>query len=88
MTRTTAPAALPQPFGEAFAADPHAVHARLRAAGPVHRVALPDGSPVWLVTREADVRHGLADPRLSVDKRHAGGDFKGFSLPRPWTRTC
>ncbi|RPF41103.1 cytochrome P450 [Streptomyces sp. Ag109_G2-6] len=72
---------LPQPFGEGFAADPYAVYARLRAEGSVHRVALPDGAPVWLVTHEADVRAGLADGRFSVDKRHSRGGFKGFSLP-------
>ncbi|MFI9585969.1 hypothetical protein ACIHCQ_29945 [Streptomyces sp. NPDC052236] len=47
----------------------------------MHRIALPDGSPVWLVTHERDVRRGLADPRFSVDKQHSGSGFKGFSLP-------
>ncbi|MGP3684332.1 cytochrome P450 family protein [Streptomyces sp. IBSNAI002] len=81
MTVNTAPTTLPQPFGHGFPADPHAMYARLREQGSVHRVALPDGSPVWLVTREADVRQGLVDPRLSVNKRHSGTGFKGFSLP-------
>lgn len=81
MTLNTAPTALPQPFGSDFPADPHAMYAQLREKGSVHRVALPDGSPVWLVTREADVRQGLVDPRLSVNKRHSGSGFKGFSLP-------
>ncbi|MFE9121439.1 cytochrome P450 [Streptomyces sp. NPDC007172] len=72
---------LPQPFGPGFEADPYAVYARLRDTKPVHQVALPDGSPVWLVTREADVRSGLADPRFSVDKQHSTTGFKGFSLP-------
>ncbi|MFF1556429.1 cytochrome P450 [Streptomyces sp. NPDC058279] len=74
-------APLPRPFDEAFASDPHAVYRRLREKGSVHRVALPDGSPVWLVTHEADVREGLADPRLSVDKRHSTTGYTGFSLP-------
>ncbi|GGM30405.1 cytochrome P450 [Dactylosporangium sucinum] len=47
----------------------------------MHRIALPDGSPAWLVTRYEDVRAGLADPRLSLDKRHSGGGWSGFSLP-------
>ncbi|MCX5377824.1 cytochrome P450 [Streptomyces sp. NBC_00091] len=72
---------LAQPFGAGFAGDPYGVYARLRAEGAVHRVALPDGAAVWLVTREADVREGLADSRLSVDKKHSGSGFKGFSLP-------
>ncbi|MEU8435285.1 cytochrome P450 [Streptomyces sp. NPDC029216] len=81
MSDTAGAAVLPQPFGEGFREDPYAVYARLRAEGSVHQVALPDGSPVWLVTHEADVRAGLADGRLSVNKRHSGNGFKGFSLP-------
>ncbi|WP_326691585.1 MULTISPECIES: cytochrome P450 [unclassified Streptomyces] len=73
--------ALPQPFDEAFRAMPHAVYAKLREEAPVHRVALPDGSPAWLVTRDEDVRAGLADTRLSVDKAHAREGYQGFSLP-------
>ncbi|MCT4352092.1 cytochrome P450, partial [Streptomyces sp. Je 1-79] len=56
-------------------------YARLRAMGAVHQVALPDGSPVWLVTTEAEGRAGLANPVLSVNKDHAGSGYKGFSLP-------
>ncbi|MCB5181258.1 cytochrome P450 family protein [Streptomyces antimicrobicus] len=81
MTTHAALPGLPQPFGDAYRADPHAVFAALRAEAPVHRVQLPDGSHAWLVTREADVRAGLADPRLSVDKRHADAGYRGFSLP-------
>ncbi|WP_404962159.1 cytochrome P450 [Streptomyces sp. 147326] len=81
MTRTPEDVSLAQPFGEWFSRDPHAVYADLRAAGSVHRVALPDGSPVWLVTHEADVRAGLSDQRLSVNKRHSATGFSGFSLP-------
>ncbi|MFJ3927452.1 cytochrome P450 [Streptomyces sp. NPDC090022] len=80
----TAHAMLPgheRPFDDAYRADPHRVFTRLRAQQPVHRVELPDGSAAWLVTREADVRAGLADPRLSVDKRYAGAGYQGFSLP-------
>ncbi|MFE3558373.1 cytochrome P450 [Streptomyces sp. NPDC059193] len=79
MTHDSTP--LPQPFGPDFQADPYAVYAQLRRQGSVHRVVLTDGSPVWLVTHEHDVRRGLADPRFSVDKQHSGSGFKGFSLP-------
>ncbi|MEV8070536.1 cytochrome P450 [Streptomyces sp. NPDC085995] len=61
--------------------DPYAFYARLRARGSAHRVALPDGSPAWLVTHEADVRDGLAGQVFSVDKRNSTTGFKGFSLP-------
>lgn len=37
----------------------------LHEAGPVRRVQLPNGVPVWLVTRYAEVREALTDPRLS-----------------------
>ncbi|MEV5505649.1 cytochrome P450 family protein [Streptomyces orinoci] len=62
--------------------DPYATYAGLREAGPVHRITGPDGRPAWLVTRYADVRRGLNDPRLSLDKRHAlPGQYSGFALP-------
>ncbi|MGP3983233.1 cytochrome P450 family protein [Streptomyces sp. KR80] len=66
----------------ALITDPYGTYARLRQAGPVHRIAGPDGSPAWLVTRYDDVRRALADPRLSLDKRNAlPGNYRGFSLP-------
>ncbi|MEU8515368.1 cytochrome P450 [Kitasatospora sp. NPDC048722] len=67
---------------KALIADPYAGYAALRASAPVHRVVGPDGLPVWLVTRYADVRQALADPRLSLDKAHAApGNYHGFRLP-------
>lgn len=63
-------------------ADPYAGYARLREAGSVHRVVGTDGLPAWLVTRYEDVRHALADPRLSLDKAHAApGGYRGLALP-------
>lgn len=75
--------ASPQPvvFDERFLATPFATYARLRADSPVHRAITPDGSPIWLVTRYADVRTALADSRLSVDKAHSRTGYQGFSLP-------
>ncbi|KUN03917.1 cytochrome [Streptomyces yokosukanensis] len=61
---------------------PYDVYRRLRDTAPVHRITGPDGTPAWLVTRYEDARAALADPRLSLDKRHAtAGSYKGFSLP-------
>ncbi|MEU0006204.1 cytochrome P450 [Streptomyces sp. NPDC006314] len=61
---------------------PYDVYRRLRDTAPVHRITGPDGTPAWLVTRYDDARAALADPRLSLDKRHAtAGTYKGFSLP-------
>ncbi|HEY8984588.1 MAG TPA: cytochrome P450 [Streptomyces sp.] len=66
----------------ALAADPYGVYARFREAGPVHRITGTDGLPAWLVTGYEDVRRGLADPRLSLDKRNATpGGYRGMALP-------
>ncbi|RKT83167.1 hypothetical protein SAMN05421805_105355 [Saccharopolyspora antimicrobica] len=65
----------------AFVTEPRATYARLREQGPVHRATAPDGTSVWLVTRYADVRAALADPRLSLDKANSNGGYRGFSLP-------
>lgn len=73
--------ALPQPFDESFLAMPHAVYSKLRDEAAVHRVTLPDGADVWLVMRDQDVRAGLADARLSVNKAHSTGGYQGFALP-------
>jgi cytochrome P450 len=48
--------------------DPMAFYRRMREEGPVTPVILPfSSSRVWLVTRYADVRAALADPRLYKD---------------------
>jgi cytochrome P450 len=51
--------------GWEFAADPYPAYAWLRDHAPVHRTRLPSGVEAWLVTRYADARQALADPRLS-----------------------
>ncbi|MFI9106094.1 cytochrome P450 [Streptomyces fildesensis] len=73
----------PQSFDPAeLIDDPHTVYARLRQAGPVHRITGTDGLPAWLITRYADVRRALADPRLALDKRNASpGGYRGLALP-------
>jgi cytochrome P450 len=52
-----------------FVQNPYAVYQRLRAEGPVSRVLMPGGHPVWVITRYADARAALADPRLIKDWR-------------------
>ncbi|MGE3256863.1 cytochrome P450 family protein [Pseudonocardia sp.] len=59
----------PVRLGEAFLADPDALYRELRAERPVARAVLPNGPTVWLVTRYADVRQALNDPRLAKDAR-------------------
>lgn len=79
---TTTPGQVPFIDPTELIADPYAVYARLREAGPVHRIAGTDGLPAWVVTRYDDVRQALGDPRLSLDKRNAlPGGYRGLALP-------
>ncbi|MEU9419276.1 cytochrome P450 [Streptomyces sp. NPDC048272] len=61
MTSTTAPN---YPFPAAGLEEAEEF-TRIRREEPVCRVAMPYGGEAWLVTRMADVREALADPRLS-----------------------
>src|SRR5690606_15929357 len=56
-------------FSAEYAADPHAVHAALRATGPVHRIESPSGMPRFLVVHYEHARAALNDPRLSKDPK-------------------
>ena len=72
-TSVETPAAL---FGPAAPGTRHAAYAALAAAGPVHRVTLPNGTRGWLVTSYDDVRAVLTDPRLVKNPRWTpGGDL-------------
>ncbi|MGR6919243.1 cytochrome P450 [[Actinomadura] parvosata] len=66
----------PQPFPMPRAArcpfDPAPELSHKAAEAPVTRVRLWDGSTPWLITRYADARATLADPRVSVDVTHPG----------------
>jgi cytochrome P450 len=53
----------------AFWRDPYPAFSVLRAEAPAHEVHLPDG-PAWIITRYADVRSALTDPRFSKDWRY------------------
>lgn len=52
-------------LGRAFIQDPHSLYRRLSARGPAHRVEIWGEAQAWLVTRYAEARALLADPRLS-----------------------
>ncbi|MEU4655159.1 cytochrome P450 [Streptomyces sp. NPDC023723] len=56
---------------------PHA-YTRLRVEHPVTRVTMPDGSWAWLLTRYADIRSALADPRFSSDVNAPGYPRSGM----------
>lgn len=54
------------------ASCPFAPAAAIRGAEPVSRVRIWDGSTPWLITRHADQRDLLNDPRLSIDEKKPG----------------
>lgn len=68
MSEPTPGAATEAAFLESYWRDPHATLAHAREHAPVREVTFETG-PTWLVTRYADVRAGLADPRLAKDWR-------------------
>ncbi|SFT66698.1 Cytochrome P450 [Actinopolyspora lacussalsi subsp. righensis] len=55
-----------------FLQDPHVHYAWMRESDPTRRVVTVTGLPVWLVTRYADAKAALTDPRLSKDYRGIG----------------
>ncbi|MET9483261.1 cytochrome P450 [Streptomyces sp. NPDC006638] len=63
----------PELFTWEFATDPYPAYAWLREHAPVHRTELPSGVEAWLVTRYADAKRALADPRLSKNPVHHAG---------------
>jgi cytochrome P450 len=60
--------------GEAYYQDPWGFFARLRESRPVAEVRMRGYGRAWVVTRYADARAALADPRLARDmSRWPGG---------------
>ncbi|MEB8340975.1 cytochrome P450 family protein [Streptomyces endophyticus] len=70
MTESPTPSSAPELFSWEFASNPYPAYAWLREHAPVHRTTLPSGVEAWLVTRYADARQALADPRLSKNADH------------------
>ncbi|MDQ2585054.1 cytochrome P450 [Saccharothrix yanglingensis] len=78
MTSTTDPAGgspaevadYPMPRAEGRPFDPPPELRAMRERAPMTRVRLWDGSTPWLVTRFADQRAVLGDPRVSADMTH------------------
>ena len=66
MTETSAPAE-PRELGDGYFQDPLSVFGPMREESPVTPVVFPNGDRQWLITRYADVRAALADPRLHKD---------------------
>jgi cytochrome P450 len=59
--------------------DPDTV-TRLQKQGPVHRAALPNGMPVWLVVDHDEAIAALSESRLSVAAMLAAGGLDGGKL--------
>jgi cytochrome P450 len=55
-------------FGRQYFDHVHEFSAGLRGETPVYRAVMPDGLPVWVITRYADVRAALTDPRLRKER--------------------
>ncbi|MCG7203190.1 cytochrome P450 family protein [Streptomyces arenae] len=64
-----------------FVGDLDGESARLRAAGPLAAVELPGGVPVWAVTRHAEAKALLTDPRLVKDINVWGAWQRGEIAP-------
>ncbi|MDR7300552.1 cytochrome P450 family protein [Haloactinomyces albus] len=56
-----------------FVQDPHVRYAQMRADAPAQRVVTVAGMPVWVVTRYAEAKMALADPRFSKDFQRMRG---------------
>ena len=50
-----------------FVQDPHVRYAQMRAESPAQRVVTVTGMPVWVITRYAEAKATLTDPRFSKD---------------------
>ncbi|MFE2163716.1 cytochrome P450 [Streptomyces sp. NPDC059447] len=66
-----------------FVTDLDGESARLRAAGPLARVVLPGGVACYAVTRQAEARKLLTDPRLVKDINVWGAWQRG-EIPLDW----
>ncbi|GAA4811756.1 cytochrome P450 [Actinomycetospora chlora] len=58
-------------FTDDYWREPFAVLGEVREQAPVREVELPDGGTTWLVTRYADARSVMADPRFVKDFRNS-----------------
>jgi hypothetical protein len=60
---------------------PYDAYARLREAGGAHQAVRPGGGYAWVISRYADVKALLSDPRMSLETRHSRNGYEGFGLP-------
>ena len=67
----------PMPRADGCPFDPPPALRGLRERAPLAKVELWDGGTPWLVTRYADQRAVLADPRVSADMAHPAYPLQG-----------
>ncbi|PFG56824.1 cytochrome P450 [Amycolatopsis sulphurea] len=66
--------------------DPFTAYGHARGQGPVARLSGPGFGPVWVLTRHAEARAMLTDPRFAL----GAGTFQPLDVPehcRPYMRT-
>ncbi|MFY1668855.1 cytochrome P450 family protein [Plantactinospora sp. WMMB334] len=64
MSTPTGSHSIASPFTATGEGQRHAIYAEYARAGSVHRIAMPTGVPLWLVTGHEEARSLLTDPRL------------------------
>jgi hypothetical protein len=64
-----------------LAGCPYQAYAKLREAGGVHPAVKPGGGQVWVISRYADVKALLSDPRMSIEARNSRHGYQGLGLP-------
>ncbi|GAA4911827.1 hypothetical protein EV188_103160 [Actinomycetospora succinea] len=68
-------------FTDDYWHEPFAALGELRERGPVHEVDLPEGGRTWLVTRYADARSVMSDPRFVKDFRNTLPEDQRAAVP-------
>jgi cytochrome P450 monooxygenase len=79
----TAPEVIDFPFRRPGQPFPPPEYAELRRRGGLVKARLLDGNPVWVVTRQADVRAVLASPKISSNPEREGFPNAGETLGVP-----
>ncbi|MFF8787350.1 cytochrome P450 [Streptomyces sp. NPDC015125] len=77
------PDARPQPTVRTCPFSPPEEYRTLREEAPITPVTFPDTTTGWLVTRHADVRTMLADPRFGANRRPARAAAVPAGTPVP-----
>jgi cytochrome P450 len=68
-------------FTDHYWREPFAVLGEVRDQAPVREVELPEGGTTWLVTRYADARAVMADPRFVKDFRNSLPEDQRANVP-------